>query len=212
MRCGVLSAAAFCLGTSALATPVLAAVIDYPNGSDNAAPIVLTDNTTQLQVLTGSATQSGVISETGGSWRLEKTGTGKLILSSANSYTGGTTISGGVLQIGDTGAVGSGSIALNGALRSTVSGTLANAITLADGSTGTISAATGQSITFSGTLALGSSAHLVLGSAADNGTLNFNLSNVTSVYPRFVEIAGGTVTDVNSHLAICLVLALPRPQ
>jgi len=38
-------------------------VIDYADGIDSAAPIVIASTTTQLQVLTGTATQSGVISE-----------------------------------------------------------------------------------------------------------------------------------------------------
>ena len=74
-------------------------VIDYPNGSTSSTPIVLSTNTTQLQVLVGSATQSGVISETGGSRPVQKIGAGTLILTGANTYTGATTISAGVLDI-----------------------------------------------------------------------------------------------------------------
>ncbi|WP_199777466.1 autotransporter domain-containing protein, partial [Bosea sp. FBZP-16] len=51
-----------------------------------------------------STEASGVIS---GSGSLVKTGTGTLTLSGINTYTGGTTISGGTLQLGTAGAVGS---------------------------------------------------------------------------------------------------------
>ncbi len=61
------------------------AVTDYPDGSTNGSPIVLTDNTRQLQVLAGSATQSGAISESGGSFGLEKIGSGTLVLTGNNT-------------------------------------------------------------------------------------------------------------------------------
>ncbi|HXS06265.1 MAG TPA: autotransporter domain-containing protein [Rhizomicrobium sp.] len=100
----------FGLGVSFLAltaaAPALGAVIDYPNGSDNTSPIVLTDNSTQLQVLTGTATQSGVISESGGSFMLGKLGAGTLIFTGANAYTGPTQVD-GTLQIGNGSTAGS---------------------------------------------------------------------------------------------------------
>jgi outer membrane autotransporter protein len=83
------------------------AVTDYPDGSTNSTPIVLTDNASQLRVLTGSAIQSGVISESSGSFGFEKIGSGALILTGTNTYTGVTTISAGTLQIGNGGTVGS---------------------------------------------------------------------------------------------------------
>ena len=104
------------LGTSALTGPVLAAVIDYPNGSNNPSPIILTDNTTQLQVLTGSATQSGAISEFGGSFGIAKIGAGMLALTGVNTYTGGTMIGAGTLQLSGAGSLSSsGSISVSGA-------------------------------------------------------------------------------------------------
>ena len=55
-------------------------------------------------------TQSGVLTHNGtldGAGALIKTDTGSLILGADNSYTGGTTISGGILQLGNGGTTGS---------------------------------------------------------------------------------------------------------
>jgi fibronectin-binding autotransporter adhesin len=54
-----------------------------------------------------STTFSGVIFDAPGTMRLTKAGTGTMILSGDNSYTGGTTISAGTLQLGNGGANGS---------------------------------------------------------------------------------------------------------
>jgi outer membrane autotransporter protein len=63
-----------------------------------------------------STTFSGVIFDAPGTMRLTKAGTGTMILSGDNSYTGGTTISAGTLQLGDGGTSGSivGNVANNG--------------------------------------------------------------------------------------------------
>jgi len=93
-------------------------IIDYPNGSTNANAVALTDGSTQLQVTSGTATQSGIISETGGSFGLEKIGSGTLIYTGVNTYTGLTIISDGTLQIGNGGTSGNvlGDIVDNGLL------------------------------------------------------------------------------------------------
>jgi len=95
-------------------------VIDYADGIDSATPIAVNSNTTQLQVLTGNATQSGVISEVGGPRGIEKTGNGTLRLSGANTYSGGTTITDGTLEIdsdGNLGAAAGGVTIADGRLR-----------------------------------------------------------------------------------------------
>src|SRR5206468_2628935 len=70
----------------------------------------------QLSGLSGTGTintDSGVAATTntpvvdGSSQSLTKVGGGTLILAAANTYTGGTTISGGTLQLGNGGASGS---------------------------------------------------------------------------------------------------------
>ena len=93
----------------------MGAVQDYPNGSTNSSAIVLTDNSTQLQVLTGSATQSGVISQTGGTWGLSKIGSGTLVLAGNNTYGGGTMINAGTVVVGTTAfgtAFGTGAVTM----------------------------------------------------------------------------------------------------
>src|SRR5207244_1270735 len=65
------------------------------------------------------STFSGVIKNTAGTLSLTKIGTGTLILSGANTYSGTTTISAGTLQIGagsTTGSLGTGAVTDNGTL------------------------------------------------------------------------------------------------
>ena len=83
------------LGGSTLRTT--GSVVDYVDGVDISNSIVIDSNTTQFQVLTGSATQSGVISQDNGPRPFEKIGDGELILTAANTWTGETTISAGTL-------------------------------------------------------------------------------------------------------------------
>jgi autotransporter-associated beta strand protein len=60
---------------------------------------------------TGSGTYGGDLSGTG---TLEKTGEGTLTLTSANSFSGATTLTAGTLAIGNSGALGTGSLTING--------------------------------------------------------------------------------------------------
>jgi autotransporter-associated beta strand protein len=60
----------------------------------------------------GSATISGVIRTSSGTAGLTKTGGGKLILSAANTYNGGTTVSSGTLTVSASGKLGSGNLTI----------------------------------------------------------------------------------------------------
>lgn len=90
--------------------------VDYADGVNISNPLNINSNTTKLQVLTGSAEQSGVISQTAGPRPLEKIGAGTLILSAANTYSGTTIITEGTLVAGVAGALGAtnSDVAING--------------------------------------------------------------------------------------------------
>ena len=90
-------------GTGAITTH--GSTIDYADGIDIANAVDLDSDETQLQVTTGTATQSGNIGETNGPRPLEKTGDGTLNLSGTNTFTGPLTVSGGTLGLQNGAAV-----------------------------------------------------------------------------------------------------------
>ncbi|WP_429911321.1 autotransporter domain-containing protein [Glycocaulis sp.] len=169
------------LGGSTLTTT--GSVVDYADGVDIANSIVIDSDTTQFQVLTGSATQSGVISQDNGPRPFEKIGDGELILTAANTWTGETTVSAGTLTFDG------GSVALaadqdfhvgrlngdNGALNIINGGSVANRIGRigdSSGATGTVTVAgAGSSWTNTGALTVG---------ASGTGTLSIEAGGMVS--------------------------------
>ncbi len=83
-------------------------------------------------------------------------GSGTLLLSGSNSYSGGTTVNAGVLQVGNANALGSGPLTLNG---------------------GVLSSASTTAYTLGNALAIAGSA--TLGSALNNGALTFAGASAT---------------------------------
>lgn len=75
-----------------------------------------------------TSTFSGVIQNTAGALSLTKTGSGTLTLSGANTYSGGTALSVGTLNINNASAIGTGTFAISGG--TTIDNTSAGAITL----------------------------------------------------------------------------------
>jgi autotransporter-associated beta strand protein len=83
----------------------------------------------------GAIAASGVISDGGGSVALTKSGAGTLTLSATNLFTGGTTITGGVLSIANDGNLGAipgtataNSITINGGTLQLTAGTAAGGV------------------------------------------------------------------------------------
>ncbi|CAD5272842.1 Outer membrane autotransporter protein (fragment) [Bosea sp. 21B] len=115
----------------------------------NTGGIVIT--TPEIRVLDGeTATIAVSITGTDG---LEKTGDGTLILSGANSYSGGTVISGGTLQVfadANLGAVTGGLTFDNGALHTTANIASNRTIDLRD--TGAVVTDAGTTLTLTGTV------------------------------------------------------------
>jgi autotransporter-associated beta strand protein len=191
------------LGTGAVTTT--GSVLDYANGISLANPIQINSIHTQLQVLAGSATQAGIISELNGPRPLEKIGAGSLVLTAVNTYTGPTTVTGGTLDV--AGSIASSSLTSVSA-NATLSGTgRVGNTTIANGGAflpgnGTL----GSSMAVSGNLAFQSGAVYLVqvnstvasfasvsGSATLNGTVSTTYANGTNLAKRYtiLSAAGG---------------------
>ncbi|WP_256701353.1 autotransporter outer membrane beta-barrel domain-containing protein [Caballeronia sordidicola] len=139
-----------------------------------------------------AATFSGAISGTGS---VGQAGAGATTLTANNTYTGGTTIAAGTLQLGDGGTSGSivgdvnnnGSLVFNRSDATTFSGAVSGAgsVTQAGAGTTTLTSSntyTGGTTIAAGTLQLGNggTSGSIVGDVNDNGTLVFNRSDATT--------------------------------
>ncbi|MBZ6078739.1 beta strand repeat-containing protein, partial [Microvirga puerhi] len=151
-----------------------------------------------------TTTVSGTISGAGGS--LTKVGTSTLTLSGANTYSGGTSVLTGTLEIQNAAALGSGGVTLNGGqLRSTIAGTATLANPLSITNVGVLTVAPNQTLNIN--LAnVADGATVMLGSASDTGTLVATGSAIAAGSST-VEINGGTVRAGSVQLPTLLAAA-----
>ncbi|ENJ7361362.1 autotransporter outer membrane beta-barrel domain-containing protein [Salmonella enterica] len=132
---------------------------------------------------------------------LTKTGAGTLILNAENTYTGGTTISGGTLVASNVDALGSGDVTDNATLELNTGGDFDNAI----GGTGSVVKSGDKTLTLSGansytggttisggTLVASNVEALGSGDVTDNATLELNTGG------DFANNIGGTGSVVKS--------------
>ncbi len=109
----------------AMQTQIIGNVIADQNGSIPGSPNFAAGGPT-CTVGVGCAGYSGA-----GSWALNKTGAGTLVLNGNNSFTGGVTINGGTISTGHNNALGTGTLTVLGATLDIPDGvTISNATSL----------------------------------------------------------------------------------
>ncbi len=160
----------------------------------------------------GNTTLEGVVS---GAGALRQAGTGTFILTAANTYTGGTTVAAGTLQLGAGGTAGSvagnitnnGTLALNRSDSSTLDGVVSGTGSLRHLGSGTTTL-TGNNIYSGGTtiaagtlqIGAGGTVGSITGNIVNNGTLAINrsdsytLGGVVSGSGSLTQAGGGTTT------------------
>lgn len=135
---------------------------------------------------------------------LLKLGTGTLVLNVSNSYTGGTTLSGGTLRYGATNALGGGGVAINGnaTLQAGQAATLANPISIANVisatfDTGVHNTTLVGALTGAGTLIKSGAGSLVLASGPEttlSGGITINAGRLEVLNGLALSNAPGAIT------------------
>ena len=176
-----------------LAAPVTVPPVP-PATTSTTAPAPLTIN------WKGILTLNGTLSDTTTGGALIMSGPGTLVLSNGNSYSGGTTINGGTIQISNGSGLGSGALTVGSAagtktLSLNNSLTLTNAITLS--SALTVNSAAGTTNLLSG---------IISGTAATDtlnteGTGTLRLSGVNT-FAGGVHVANNSTLRVENNAAL----------
>ena len=149
----------------------------------------------------GSGTFSGVIENPNGTVSLTKSGSGTETLSGNNTYTGLTSINGGVLSLGSQGAIGTGNITFGGGTMQFTAGNTADYSARIKSSTAAVSIDTnGQLVTFHNAIDSSNTDGLYVTDSTGGGTL---ILNGPDAY------LGDTKVDNNGTLEVMASDAIP---
>jgi fibronectin-binding autotransporter adhesin len=196
-------------------------VVQPGSGSNTiSAPIVLlASQTWENDSASGILTVNGGISDGGLSYSLSKTGVGTLVLGGTNTYSGGTVVTAGTLQLasGDVGALpASGTLTINGGTFD-LNGNSESLLGLSDGgvATGTLTSSTGTpTLTFTGSNPVTFSGAItgpVSLSSSGGATVTLSGSNtytgLTNVSSGVIVAASNSALGSSSALTAGLVLS-----
>lgn len=167
------------------------------NGSADGEDLYLANGATAtLNVGDGLSQNFATVASTrsiGGAGNIVKTGLGNLVLNAQNTYTGGTTVSSGILTLGNNSALGTGNLIMaGGALQSNV---LLNNITNNFSLTASSSLIGSHHFTLSGAGALGNHI-LTVGNTVGTITLSGTISGDGSILQNGI---GGTLLLPNAN-------------
>lgn len=141
---------------------------------------------------TNKLTVSGLISGSD-SQTLTKIGTGSLLLTGANSYSGTTTVSGGTLLVNNTTGSGTGLGAVtvsNSGTRLGGNGIIGGDLTVNAG----VLIAPGSAANTAGTLTISGSTVVIAGNGAPETRLNFDYTNATGNVPGLTPVTWSSYT------------------
>ena len=136
------------------------------------------------------ADQSG--SGGAGSWALAKNGAGTLVLSGANSFTGGVTVNDGTLSVGSDSNLGGGALTINNASTLAIGRAGSSGVRHGCSGTPTFSIGGGQSVIWSGQITNGGNAGAL--QVTGGGTLS--LTNAANSYSGGTFVRGGSTLVV----------------
>jgi autotransporter-associated beta strand protein len=135
----------------------------------------------------GGMTVSNVVSGTGAA--LTKSGTGTLTLSSANTYSGGTTISAGTIATSNSSALGTGSLTMNGGtFKNGATANVTNNIVIGSG-TNTLTENGTTNFNFTGTLS--GAGNVTFGGGGGNASIGLSFTSNTMTSGT-ITLSGGT--------------------
>jgi outer membrane autotransporter protein len=194
-------------------TTISAGTLQLGNGGTSGSIVGnVTDNGTFVFNRSDTVSFASLISGTGA---VNQAGTGTTILIGDNTYTGGTTISAGTLQLGNGGTSGSivgnvsdnGTLAFNRTDTVTFSGSISGTGAVSQAGTGTViltgdNSYIGGTTISAGTLQLGNggTSGSIVGNVADNGTFVFNRSDMLTL--NGVISGTGTVNQIGAGTTI----------